>query len=302
METPKYGEIKCQAIYASGQRKGKQCENGAYYSLKEMNNPVRYLCGTHSNNSLGERNVLVKMSPAEKKAIKDKKVGDMLSSANSSSERNTQADIILHENKSMFKKPEPLPSYLDIYPNAKSGWQGIGHVYPQLSPMTMGPVNHGQKDLPSALLLENFHQGNKRFEGETDEEFSKSRLDLYKSNIPQRHKPKSLKKNVPLHSVWINKDGKEIKLSYVESRQLYCNFYERLALQTKEFKAIKAILDQKINIRIIGPDAGSLDRIDNPETAYLDPFTPFGHERVLYTMLRYPEAQWPWRKYKTLDF
>lgn len=44
--------------------------------------------------------------------------------------------------------------------------------------------------------------------------------------------------------------------------------------------------------------------VDAIEKAYLDPSVPFGHERVLFAMLalRDTPEEYPWRKYKTLEF
>lgn len=41
-----------------------------------------------------------------------------------------------------------------------------------------------------------------------------------------------------------NRDGQERRLSYVDSRQFYCNFYERLASQKSDFKRLVELMDE----------------------------------------------------------
>lgn len=42
--------------------------------------------------------------------------------------------------------------------------------------------------------------------------------------------------------------------------------------------------------------------IENIEKEYLNDKVPFGHERVLFTMLTLNENDYPWKKYKTFNF
>jgi hypothetical protein len=98
----------------------------------------------------------------------------------------------------------------------------------------------------------------------------------------------------------VDKDKKEHRLNYIQSRQFYCTFYERLASVEPDFTKLQQLKDTGTNLQIIGYDAHPIVGI--VEDAYLDPSAPFGHELVLYTMLTEEPANWPWRKHKTFDF
>jgi hypothetical protein len=75
--------------------------------------------------------------------------------------------------------------------------------------------------------------------------YEKNRLEFYKDTVAHRHKyhGKEKNKNIPKYFVWLDKEGKEHHLSYVESRQFYCNFYERLAEQQEDFRVLQKKLE-----------------------------------------------------------
>jgi hypothetical protein len=124
---------------------------------------------------------------------------------------------------------------------------------------------------------------------------------MYNDPIPYRHKPNIIKKiNVPLYSIWITKDGKKNKISYFESRQFYCNYYERATLLNPDFIGLKTLINSGYNLQIVGYDAYPISK--SIEEHYLDISKPFGHELVLYTMLTCEPEDYVWRKYKTYDF
>ena len=184
----------------------------------------------------------------------------------------------------------------------------------ELSPMRLGPVAHGQPGLPPARNIENFHQGSKCYREEMDDKgwpsklYAANRLAFYNDPEPHRHKydkgSNKDNKNIPEFFVWIDKVGKEHHLSYVESRQFYCTFYERLASARPEFKRLQKMLADGYNIEICGYDAHPFDPVLEAEAAYMDPSLPFGHERVLAVMLANSDKPelFPWRKHKTFDF
>ena len=97
-------------------------------------------------------------------------------------------------------------------------------------------------------------------------------------------------------------NGTLIKYSYVESRQFYCTFYERLVKEMKEFKRLKKMIKSGINIIICGYDANEKLNKNNIKEWYLNSKFPFGHESVLFTMLICKEKEYPWKKYKTEEF
>ena len=117
--------------------------------------------------------------------------------------------------------------------------------------------------------------------------------------IPHRHKETSERKNAPVYSVWIDPEGHELHLSYIESRQVYCHFYQQKALLLPEFQRLQALLDDGYNLQICGYDAYQPTR--PLEEHYLDPSRPFGHELVLYTLLT-ESPPYPWQIHQTLVF
>lgn len=210
----------------------------------------------------------------------------------------------------MMKSPEYHEGFLKVFPNFKHQNRKDGFGCKSLSPMFLGPVNHGQPGLPAALNIENFHQGSKCFEEEVDEDgnpsevYEENREKFYKDPVPHRHKyhGKEKNKNIPKYFVWRDKEGEEHQLTYIQSRQFYCNFYERLAREQQDFKTLEKKLREGYNLQIVGYDGRSM-KGTTPDQAYLDPSAPFGHELVLYSMLMIADKEkLPWRKHKTFDF
>lgn len=274
----------------------KKCKNGAYFKVDE-----RYLCGVHSRNLKREK--LPKATLDEKTETKDLSYQKMLTSAKTFAEINKKNNgkVILQRLKGRFSKLEPLEGYLDVYPNGMATYQGIGLVLPKLSPMIIGPINHGQIDLPPAKNLENFHQFSKFYSKlESKEEFKISQIKGFNDPIPHRRKFSSSSVR-PDYFVWIdNKEGKEVHLDYFTSRQFYCNFYQRGIQKSKELKQLIDLLNDGYNLRICGPDAHPLK--GGSFESYLDTSVPRGHEFCLYEILTNTKGDYPWLKFKTFDF
>jgi hypothetical protein len=305
-ETTYYGESSCSATLKSG----KPCSNRAYYST----DAGELVCGVHRK---GRATVELRKRPeAELTAIRaDKKqAGDdaieTCRLANVAAGR--RGSVALYRMRMMRAVPD-LPGYRRVYPNYKHQDRRDGLGCARLSPMSLGPVRHGQPGLPDALNVENFHQGSKLFREEVSENgnplprYYNNRRDFYLDPVPHRHKYKGTgsNKNVPLCFIWVAKDGEEHRLSYVESRQFYCNFYERLARQEPDYTRLEQLLARGVNLQLCGYDAHPPGENQSVEEMYLDATKPFGHERVLYAMLtcaRGDEESLPWRKHKTFDF
>jgi len=294
MEPPHYGEIKCQK---------EECKNKAYYICGN-----KYVCGVHSRNK--DREQLEKLSKKEEKKIKEEKINkekEQIEELRLVNVKEDRAGKVICSKLRMMKAPEDIPGFIKVFPNFKHGNRSDGLGMPRLSPMSLGPVDHGQPDLPMSFNIENYHQFSKVFQEEVDEEgnpsklFYKNRIDGYLDKVPHRHKciGKEKNKNIPLYFVWVNKNEKEHHLDYVTSRQFYCNFYERLAKLEPDFKKLKDLRDKGYNLQIVGYDGHN---VDNLEKAYLDKNYSFGHELVLMAMLVLKEEEYPWRKYKTFDF
>lgn len=209
----------------------------------------------------------------------------------------------------MIRTPTLRPGAVMIFPNNRHGQHPFAAFdCSGLSPMRLGPVEHGQPGLPPAVNIENFHQGSKVYQEEVDKDgnptdlYYKNRRDFYLDPIPHRHKymgdSTTGNKNIPLYFLWVSKDGKENRLTYVESRQFYCTFYERLVTVQPAFLRLKQMWISGYDIEICGYDGHPMPEND-VEAAYLDSTKPFGHERVLAAILL---EKCPWHKYKTFEF
>jgi|SRR5688500_1109516 len=292
-ETPiYYGEVKCISA---------NCKNKAYFKGN--------LCGVHSRR-LASKVPLPKRPKEEVLRLKENSFLEHKISIDAAIERNKEAgkkgQVILYRLQ-MMKSPGYVDGFVNVFPNYRHENRSDGYGCSALSPMKLGPVEHGQPDLPICKNIENFHQGSKCFQQEVDDPdlFKKNRETFYNDEEPHRHKYKGTEKNknIPKYFVWIDGNGKEHHLDYVTSRQFYCNFYERLASVQEEYKKLLDMVENGTNIRICGYDAHEI-KPGEQEKAYLDKDKAFGHERVLYTMITMSNDKdnYPWRKYKTFDF
>ena len=291
-----YGEQPCQAIKGSGQ----SCTNRAYYRSLIGD---QILCGVHSQRIPREE---LPVNPHKKAIIQDQLAQHQRSveeQATINRDQHRPGQIINYHMR-MMHPVELKPGYLNIFPNFKHGGRKDGLGMPSLSPMSMGPIEHHQPGLPPARNLEDLHQSNKAFPSEVDAlgqptpAFYQTQLAMYQDPIPHRHKEASLKKNVPLYSVWKTKEGRELHLTYIESRQVYCHYYEQFATRSPDFRHLQQLIKDGYNLQICGYDAYVPTR--TMEEHYLDPSRPFGHELVLYTMLTMSPEEYPWHKHTTL--
>lgn len=300
MNTVYYGEILCMAKTG----KGENCKNKAYYLCNNS-----YVCGVHSRNK--ERIELCKNENKNieklEKINKDEKYCDEIAKLNK--EKGIKGNVIVVKMK-MMRKVEDHDGFIKVFPNYKHNNRIDGLGISSLSPFNIGPIKHGQPKLPDALCLENYHQYSKAYPNEVDEKgeptklFFDNQIKGFLDKEGHRHKEeaKNIKgnKNIPLFSVWIDKDGKLHKVSYFESRQFYCHFYERGIKNNKDFLKLKQMLNDGYNLQICGYDGYDIDK--SVEECYKDISKPFGHEICLYTMLVHDENEYPWNKYKTFDF
>lgn len=294
LKMPYFGESKCSEI----KKDGKECENMAYYEYKNSN-----VCGVHSK----EPRKKLKMNPNLKANLEAKLINDMaiVKSVAKSNKLNGIYGNVICSKMRMMKPVEDIEGYLKIFPNYRHGSRKDGIGLPSLSPMSIGPINHNQPGLPQALNLENFHQGNKVFPSEVDrnenptKKFFETQIQMYQDPIPHRHKSVA-KGNVPLYSIWIDQNENQNRISYIESRQFYCTFYERHTKNNEDFKRLKKLINKGYNLQICGYDAYPIDR--SIDEHYKDSSRPFGHELVLYTMLTCSKKDYPWRKYRTYNF
>lgn len=314
MESTYYGELGCPSVSASG----SGCKNKCYWWVPD---DQRLSCGVHSKGvtrtPLPKRSRKDQVKIIENRRRQEKK--DIEQARVDNIESGLFGHIIVTKLR-MFSSPDDVEGYLKVFPNLKHGNRKDGLGLPDLSPMSLGPVETPQPTVPVAKNIENLHQFNKVFPSEVGEdgnptqEWYETRSRAYTDPIPHRHKPsaKSAKgsKNIPVYSVWETSDGEELHLSYFESRQVYCTYYERLAKKTESFARLKELIKGGTNIQIVGydgydlelgPDATPEEKQQKFEKCYRDISKPFGHEVVLAALLMLKPSQYPWRKYKTLD-
>jgi hypothetical protein len=299
---PFYGETSCQAVYASGKKRGSVCSNKAYYEQDE-----KFLCGMHSNKKV--RTVLTKnpnASEARQKLIQARQV--LVDQAAKENFLQNKKGAVICSQLKMMKSADHYDGFLKIFPNFKHGGRQDGLGLPELSPKALGPVHHGMSCLLPAKNLENYHQGAKIFPGELDSagrvtrQAFNLRSEMYQDETPYRHKfdhPKF--KNLitdkkPLCSLYYDSQHQERRYDYIECRYFYCHFYETLVKQTESFQKLKNLLKQGYNLQIVGYDGYPIT--NSTMDHYLDPTRPFGHELVLYCLLTIDSSEeYPWNLY-----
>lgn len=313
-----YGETACPSFSASG----KECKNKAYWLVTDEDGLfVRFSCGVHSKNT--NRKPLPKRSRADQAKItenrRQQEKKDIEQARLDNAEGGQKGHLIVTKLR-MFSGPEDHEGYLKVFPNFRHGNRKDGLGLPELSPMSLGPVETPQPSVPVAKNIENLHQFNKVFpseigeDGNPTEEWYQTRSLAYQDPVPHRHKPsaKSAKgsKNIPEYSVWETPDGEELHLSYFESRQIYCTYYERLAKKTESFATLKDLIENGTNIQIVGYDGYDLgmevgaslkEKEQKFLRCYKDTSKPFGHELVLAALLELTPKRYPWRKFTTLE-
>ncbi|KAH3765330.1 hypothetical protein Pelo_2854 [Pelomyxa schiedti] len=302
---PYYGEVQCS--------RAPKCKNKAYWFLHN-----EALCGVHARapkgpikDKEGQRVPLPKRPRREQQEIAQREKAAHSATVEVARLENLKAGrvgrVALYRMRMMTSPPNEK-GWMKVFPNFKHGNRTDGFGCMHLSPKFLGPVEHGQPGLPPALNIENFHQC---FPEELAEDrvnpgplFYKNRLQFYTDPTPHRHKYKNnnnTNPNIPVYFVWVDKDGTEHHLNYIQSRQFYCNFYARMASQQAEYHQLVEMYKNGTNLCICGYDAFPLVS-QTVQQAYLDASKPFGHERVLYAMLTTKEDDWVWKKYKTFDF
>lgn len=296
---PYHGETTCER---------PECVRRAYYLCDGDS-----VCGACSKNHA--RAALPKRPAHEKQALQEEKARIDDAACRLAAVRNCisgRAGKVMLTKLRMLKAPQDLPGFLKVFPNFKHQNRVDGFGCASLSPMAMGPVQHGQPGLPPATSIENFHQGSKCFPQELKRDGTPSPLyytnrhKFYTDATPHRHKYKGTQQNpnIPEFFVWVGEDGKENRLDYVGSRQFYCTFYERFAAINDDFARLLDLREDGVNLQLVGYDANPItgEDAESIEAAYLDDSTPFGHERVLYAMLLLDPLEYPWRKHKTFKF
>lgn len=287
------GEEPCTGVTA----KGEVCSQRARFLL---NGALK--CGRHAPK--GSKRTVLEMNP-NAAAQREQELRAHAASVREAQEINNAEDerghVIVRQLR-MGQPSELVTGYLLVFPNNKHGNRADGYGCEALSPMRLGPVQHGEPGVPTALNIENYHQAAKVFSHELEDDgttvkaaFFELRDKLYQDAKAHRHKPGAI--GVPEFSVHLDAYAGERRYAYVESRYFYCHWYERLAKATAECAHLRAQLQRGVNLCITGYDGRPVSE-QGIEAEYLDAGKPFGHEMVLYCLLTIADpAQYPWNRY-----
>jgi len=280
MDSPNDGY--CSATYKSGEKKGKRCTNVASLKYKK-----EYFCKVHCK-AEGAKTIPIKKSEDFQEDRNER-----IENARLRNVEKERPGRIMCSKLYMMKVPHE-DGYLSVFPNYKHEGRKDGLGIKSLSPMSLGPVIHGQEDLPDACNLENFWQGSKRYFDQSTKEFNKQRKAMFSDETPHRHnegrkgvKPKG----------WYYKG---VLYDYISARYFYCSFYEDLVKEhaSKDLKKLKRLLRKGTNLNIIGYDGiycKSPSRKDLIKM-YNDESKPFGHELCLVSLLVCEDDNYPWSK------
>ncbi|KYR01197.1 hypothetical protein DLAC_02314 [Tieghemostelium lacteum] len=306
-----YGEKNCSIIYNNKNGVMVSCKNKSYFEHSETG---ELLCGVHSKKYKKMVKDLKKRDKGDAQRILLEKYRDedtLIESFRVENETNGKKGTVVLSRLQMMHAPDDIAGYRKVFPNFKHGPRKDGLGMPSLSPMSLGPVEHGQPVVPVSLNIENFHQGSKCFQKDLESDgktvgktYEESRNKMFQDSEPHRHKYKDGKGKplLPLFFVWIDSKSKQHYLNALQCRQFYCNFYERLVSQQDDFKKLQQLKNSGVNLQIIGYDARPV-KPDDILLEYQNTKLPFGHELVLATMLWFDDPQqYPWRKFKTFDF
>jgi hypothetical protein len=284
-----------------GEEKCTRCTNKAYYKSGD-----KLLCGVHSRTL--KRTELTKNPNAKQHALdivlaRQRRVTIVAGENAAAGRRGTLSVSKLR----MMREPDHVDGVRNVFPNNKHQNRTDGFGCASLSPMRLGPVLHGQPGVPESLNIENYHQFNKVFPRDVDQDggvkpdFYTIRDAAYRDPVAHRHKyPQDRglggNKNIPLYSIHVKPDGTKKSFTYLQSRYFYCHQYELLAKQTADFATLKRWLDMGFNLQIVGYDGYPVTK--TLWEHYNDISKPFGHELVLYSLLAIENADdYPWNRF-----
>ena len=307
-----YGSVPCSGVTTAG----KACGNRAYFLTNGL-----YRCGVHSDKKnrihLPKNTLLAEQNRVANFLVHFQSVKE---AADISREEEKPGQITCYKMR-MMKDPPLVPGVINVFPNNKHQNRKDGFGCSSLSPMRLGPVEHGQPGVPAATNIENYHQFNKVWPCELSGVVPKGELDVdnfpapmnsfwvartagYLDPVPHRHKfpvvkgPVGVNSNTPCYSVHATLTGDVRRFTYVQSRYFYCIAYEKLATTTEDFAKLIQMVSEGMSICICGYDA--FEVTEDLYSHYCDSSRAFGHELVLYALLEHainPEVLLPWHRY-----
>jgi len=296
-----YGTIPCQGKTTAG----LDCANKAYWECKTSGGKrsASYLCGVHSK-KIKTRKELPYDSQARVRRLleyKDREV--KVEQARLKYERMEKKGHIICDVMKMRKEAPHKDGYLKVFPNFLHGKREDGYGCSSLSPKSLGPVLHSEYDMPEAKNIENYHQAAKIYPWEID---AKGTLipgsiqvikNIYKDPIPHRHKFTAADKGKALYAIRFDIHGKMHKFDPIQLRYFYCYYYALLAKKQEQFHELVKLWNSGTNLQITGYDGYPLTKplIEH----YKDASKPYGHERVLATLLLVENPKdYPWEIYR----
>ena len=327
---PFHGERTCER---------SPCTNGGYFYDPEGK---QILCGMHSK-KLKNTRIELQKDLLRKKKLQLSRYEDHQRSVELEAKKNRTSNLegtVICTPLKMMKAPELVPGFLQVWPNNKHD-KKPGFGCGSLSPMRLHAKDHEEYiymtqegevvqpfeaevknatlvRLPPALSIENYHQFNKCFPEELDEQgewptqhFWQRLMEGYKDPVPHRHKFPNrklseadrkkglLNRNTPLYSLRTDSQGHWKIYTYLKSRWFYCSMYEKRVVEQPDFQTLLDKKKQGYNLQILGYDAYPVTK--DLYSHYLDCDRPFGHELVLFCMLTIPNSKdRPWNRFRTI--
>jgi len=272
----------CSAVYKSGPKKGQQCTN-----LPSLELDGERFCKVHCKDPDATP---VKKNPNRAVDLVKMREEEIASVTETNLDRGLPGSVVT--SKLLMMKVPHKTGYLTVFPNYKHGERSDGLGMPTLSPMSLGPIEHGQEDMVPAKNLENFWQGSKKYPDQTMEEFNSQRTKMFLDPIPHRHNDQ--RKNVKPEG-WYYKGR---LYTYLEARYFYCTLYEKLAKSqsTQALNNLNRLLRKGTNINIVGYDSVTCNELNRDVLLelYTDDRIRFGHEMCLACLLVLDEIEYPW--------
>jgi hypothetical protein len=307
-----YHEVKCQAYnglscgapatHATKARVSKPLNKGWMSFVATKRLKWTYLCDSHAVDH--ESATRLPYSDPKRRARIGKALVEKYREQN-------QADgcdgrVIITNIDLVSEAAQPAVGYYPVYPEwGLSKPPSDGFACAELSPQSLGPIEHGQPGLPPAKNLVNLWLGSACFATDLDDNgnpsdvFYSNRLAFYQDHEPYHSVCQQVDSLNPAFFVWVNPQGVETRLTPLEFRRIYCTIYEHLVLPHPRFAFISTLVAKHVNVQlcIYGAVPFGYD-CDSAEDAYLDPNESFGYERILHTMLtlRQNPKAYPWRK------
>ena len=219
--------------------------------------------------------------------------------------------IVHFRSKEPNKAHPTIPNFINInVTSANKKWGALSpmrlgpfiieedfHKYPSSNPYYPDGIepgfvvtDDGSKQRATVTNLENYHQGSKVLDIDLIEIDGKNivKKEFFIRRGKLMHDPQPHRRPVPKsvgRAVASYFDG--IFYNYYGSRYIYCYLYEQLVTITPEYQELEKMLNEGINLHIIGYDGFDIGEIneENLKKSYLDTTRPFGHELVLCALL-----------------